>query len=211
MINTWRSHLSLFAVCWIWGLAFIATKAVLDDASFVTVNMARFMIASLSLLPFILAFRGRRPELSNVDRARILLAGICAVYGYHLAVTYGETLIPAGTAGLLANTTPIFAAVLANVFLGEKVGLWRAGGIVFALGGVAVITADHGNAERMVAEDGITPFTAHSTNDVPLCVVADGLSGLASSGILADVAPTLAMLVGLDAPDEWTGRSLLVY
>jgi len=112
----------------------------LDDASFVTVNMARFMIASLSLLPFILAFRGRRPELSNVDRARILLAGICAVYGYHLAVTYGETLIPAGTAGLLANTTPIFAAVLANVFLGEKVGLWRAGGIVFALGGVAVIT-----------------------------------------------------------------------
>jgi drug/metabolite transporter (DMT)-like permease len=140
MIKTWRSHLSLFAVCWIWGLAFIAVKVVLDDASFITVNMARFVIASLPLLPFLLVFRRHRPQLSNSDRARILLAGICAVYGYHLSVNYGETLIPAGTAGLLANTTPIFAAVLAHIFLGERVGPWRAGGIVFALGGVAVIT-----------------------------------------------------------------------
>lgn len=144
----WRYHLALLAVCWIWGLAFIGVKIVLEEASFVTVNLARFFLASLALFPILLVYRRHRPLLSNLDRARILLAGICAVYGYHLSVNYGETLVPAGTAGLLANTTPIFAAVLARFFLGEKLGLWRIGGIIFALAGVAVI-AVYGSGEAL--------------------------------------------------------------
>jgi 2,3-bisphosphoglycerate-independent phosphoglycerate mutase len=80
-----------------------------------------------------------------------------------------------------------------------------------AKGGVALITADHGNAEQMVDADGVTPFTAHTLGDVPLCVVATGVRGLAPDGILADVAPSLAALAGLEQPPEWTGRSLLVY
>ncbi|MBN2027457.1 MAG: DMT family transporter [Actinobacteria bacterium] len=146
----WRYHLSLLAVCWIWGLAFIAVKVVLEEASFITVNLVRFFIASLALFPVLLAYQGHRPRLSNLDRARILLAGICAVYGYHLSVNYGETLVPAGTAGLLANTTPIFAAVLAHFFLGEKLGMWRIGGIIFALAGVVVITS-YGSGETIAA------------------------------------------------------------
>ncbi len=146
----WRYHLSLFTVCWIWGLAYIAVKIVLDEASFISVNLIRFFLASLALLPVLLIYRRHRPSLSNQDRARILLAGICAVYGYHLAVNYGETLIPAGTAGLLANTTPIYAAVLARVFLGERLGIWRVGGILFALAGVAVITV-YGVGENVAA------------------------------------------------------------
>jgi len=78
-------------------------------------------------------------------------------------------------------------------------------------GGVAIITADHGNAEAMVDADGSTPFTAHTLDPVPLVVVADGVAGLLSGGKLADVAPTLLALVGIDAPPEWTGRSLLLY
>jgi 2,3-bisphosphoglycerate-independent phosphoglycerate mutase len=78
-------------------------------------------------------------------------------------------------------------------------------------GGVALITADHGNAERMVDADGSTPFTAHTTDEVPLIVVAEGVSALADGGGLADVAPTLLALVGLEQPAEWTGRSLLLY
>ena len=77
-------------------------------------------------------------------------------------------------------------------------------------GGVAVITADHGNAERMVAEDG-SPFTAHTPADVPLCVVAPGVTGVQPGGILADVAPTLLDLIGVDQPEEWTGASRLLY
>ena len=78
-------------------------------------------------------------------------------------------------------------------------------------GGTLIVTADHGNAERMVDADGATPFTAHTAGDVPFCVVSDDIGGLATSGILADVAPTLLELIGIDAPGEWTGRSLLLY
>jgi len=78
-------------------------------------------------------------------------------------------------------------------------------------GGVALITADHGNAEKMVDADGTTPFTAHTLDPVPLVVVADGVRALASGGILADVAPTLLDLLGIAKPREWTGDSLLLY
>ena len=64
--------------------------------------------------------------------------------------------------------------------------------------------------DKMIA-DGATPFTAHTTDAVPICVVADGVTALAGDGILADVAPTLAALIGIEPPEEWTGRSLLLY
>ncbi|PKQ15494.1 MAG: 2,3-bisphosphoglycerate-independent phosphoglycerate mutase [Actinobacteria bacterium HGW-Actinobacteria-7] len=80
-----------------------------------------------------------------------------------------------------------------------------------AKGGTVLITADHGNAEAMVDADGSTPFTAHTLSPVPLVAVADGPSSLAHGGKLADVAPTLLDLIGIDLPKEWTGRSLLVY
>ncbi|TLM99410.1 MAG: 2,3-bisphosphoglycerate-independent phosphoglycerate mutase, partial [Actinobacteria bacterium] len=78
-------------------------------------------------------------------------------------------------------------------------------------GGVALVTADHGNAESMIDSDGKTPFTAHTTTSVPFIVVADGLHGVRDGGGLADVAPTLLQLIRVEAPEEWTGRSLLVY
>jgi 2,3-bisphosphoglycerate-independent phosphoglycerate mutase len=77
--------------------------------------------------------------------------------------------------------------------------------------GVALITADHGNAESMVDSDGSTPFTAHTLSKVPLIVVADVVKRLDGGGILADVAPTLLDLIGIAQPVEWTGRSLLLY
>ncbi|HEX5309970.1 MAG TPA: 2,3-bisphosphoglycerate-independent phosphoglycerate mutase [Solirubrobacteraceae bacterium] len=78
---------------------------------------------------------------------------------------------------------------------------------VAARGGVAVITADHGNADHMLEPDG-SPNTAHSLNPVPLIVTAAGLS-LREGGILADVAPTLLDLLGTAQPPEMTGRSLI--
>ncbi len=88
------------------------------------------------------------------------------------------------------------------------------GAVVSAIrerGGVAIITADHGNAEAMVAADGATPFTAHTLDPVPLVVIADRVTGLLPGGKLADVAPTLLGLLDIEAPAEWTGRSLLLY
>jgi 2,3-bisphosphoglycerate-independent phosphoglycerate mutase len=72
--------------------------------------------------------------------------------------------------------------------------------------GMCVITADHGNAEHMLTEDG-GPDTAHSSNPVPLIVTAPRIA--LSDGSLADVAPTVLELLGFDRPAEMTGRSLL--
>lgn len=78
---------------------------------------------------------------------------------------------------------------------------------VLAKGGVAVITADHGNADWMIDERG-NPVTSHSTNPVPFIVTKPGLV-LREGGILADIAPTLLHLLGLPQPKEMTGRSLI--
>ena len=78
---------------------------------------------------------------------------------------------------------------------------------VQATSGVLVITADHGNADEMLEPDG-SPDTAHSLNPVPLVVTEEGLS-LREGGVLADVAPTVLEIVGIDQPAEMTARSLI--
>ena len=75
------------------------------------------------------------------------------------------------------------------------------------MGGVSIITADHGNAEHMLDADG-SPFTAHTTNLVPCCVV--GADVKLRDGRLADLAPTMLDLMGLKQPAEMTGETLIV-
>ena len=78
---------------------------------------------------------------------------------------------------------------------------------ILAKGGAALITADHGNADKMMEPDG-SPFTAHTTNPVPL--IAVGVDGeLAEGGVLADLAPTMLDIMGVPQPAEMTGKSLL--
>ena len=76
------------------------------------------------------------------------------------------------------------------------------------LGGVSLITADHGNAEELLAEDGVSPQTAHTTNLVPLVVTAPGMS-LREDGELADLAPTVLALLGLEKPSVMSGWDLV--
>jgi 2,3-bisphosphoglycerate-independent phosphoglycerate mutase len=82
---------------------------------------------------------------------------------------------------------------------------------ILALGGCALITADHGNCERMIAEDG-SPHTAHTTNLVHFIYVgADHAQVKLADGILADVAPTLLKLLGVEQPPEMTGKNLITF
>lgn len=78
---------------------------------------------------------------------------------------------------------------------------------ILAKGGVALITADHGNADQMYEPDG-SPFTAHTTNRVPLLVAGMDCE-LADDGVLADLAPTMLKILGLPQPAEMTGKSLI--
>ena len=76
-------------------------------------------------------------------------------------------------------------------------------------GGAALITADHGNAEKMYEPDG-SPFTAHTTFPVPLCLVGYDCAGLKEGGRLADLAPTMLEIMELPQPKEMTGHSLII-
>ena len=76
------------------------------------------------------------------------------------------------------------------------------------MGGVALITADHGNADQMYADDG-SPFTAHTTNPVPFCVVNYPCK-LREGGRLADIAPTMLKILGMEQPAEMTGTSIIL-
>ncbi|HWD84724.1 MAG TPA: 2,3-bisphosphoglycerate-independent phosphoglycerate mutase [Solirubrobacteraceae bacterium] len=80
---------------------------------------------------------------------------------------------------------------------------------VHETGGACVVTADHGNSDHMLEPDG-SPNTAHSLNPVPLIVTVDGRPlTLRDGGVLADVAPTVLQLLGMEQPAQMTGRSLI--
>ena len=79
---------------------------------------------------------------------------------------------------------------------------------VTAAGGVCLITADHGNAEQLLAEDGVSPQTAHTTNPVPI-VVTDSSAGVRDGGELADLAPTVLAFLGVESPKNLTGKNLV--
>jgi len=143
-----------------------------------------------------------KPEMSAPEVTAQLVAAIHAGDADVFIVNYANCDM-VGHTGVFSAAVHAVEAVDAGV-----------GAVVSAIrerGGVALITADHGNAESMVDSDGATPFTAHTLSPVPLVVVADGVRGLAAGGKLADVAPTLLDLIGIAEPSEWTGRSLLLY
>lgn len=81
---------------------------------------------------------------------------------------------------------------------------------ILEMGGATLLTADHGNADKLLSEDG-SPFTAHTTNPVPIVLVSDKLKDvkLRDDGVLADLAPTLLTVMGLPVPEEMTGKSLI--
>ncbi len=110
---------------------------------------------------------------------------------------------------MVGHTGVFSAAVQAVEAVDKCVG--KVVDALLAKGGAALITADHGNADQMLENDGVSPFTAHSTNPVPLVLVGrDEVKALDKGGMLADLAPTMLELLGLEKPEEMTGRSLLI-
>ena len=104
-----------------------------------------------------------------------------------------------GHSGMLEPTIKAIEAV--DLQLGRIVDK------VLEMGGVAIITADHGNAE-VVTNDDETPNTAHTTNLVPLIITKTGIE-IGHQGALCDIAPTLLSLLNVEQPKEMTGKSLI--
>ena len=139
-----------------------------------------------------------QPEMS----AYPVCDAVCAEIA---ADKYDVIILNFANCDMVGHTGIFDAAVKAVEAVDTCVG--RVVDAIAAKGGVTVITADHGNADRMYEDDG-APFTAHTTNPVPFCVVGHPCT-LREGGRLADIAPTMLQLLGIEQPAAMTGESLI--
>ena len=119
---------------------------------------------------------------------------------------YDALILNYANCDMVGHTGVFEAAVKAVEAVDTCVG--RVVEAVKKMGGCVLLTADHGNADKMVDEDG-TPFTAHTTNPVPFCVINHPCQ-LREGGRLADIAPTMLKILGLEQPAEMTGESIIL-
>ena len=118
---------------------------------------------------------------------------------------YDALILNYANCDMVGHTGVFEAAVKAVEAVDACIGQVEAA--VKEMGGCILLTADHGNADRMVDTDG-TPFTAHTTNPVPFCVINHPCQ-LREGGRLADIAPTMLKVLGLPQPEEMTGESII--
>ena len=118
---------------------------------------------------------------------------------------YDALILNSANCDMVGHTGVFEAAVKAVEAVDTCVG--RVVDAVKEMGGCVLLTADHGNADRMVDTDG-SPFTAHTTNPVPFCVINHPCQ-LREGGRLADIAPTMLKILGLPQPAEMTGESII--
>ena len=140
-----------------------------------------------------------KPEMSAYEVSEKVIPAI-------KSLKYDTIVLNFANCDMVGHTGVIPAAVKAVETVDECVGK-----VVEALeevGGVAIITADHGNAEKMVDENG-NPHTAHTTNLVPL-ILTDNTKKLRITGILSDVTPTLLELLDIEKPADMTSQSLIL-
>lgn len=155
----------------------------------------RFMPASPKVATYDL-----QPEMSSAEVTDQFVAAI--EKGYDLIVTNYANPDMVGHTGDLAAAMAACEAV--------DTGLGRVLAALEAAGGAMIVTADHGNCETMIDPETGGPHTAHTLNPVPVILIG-GPSGVSlRDGRLADLAPTLLALMGLEQPSEMTGESLMV-
>jgi 2,3-bisphosphoglycerate-independent phosphoglycerate mutase len=140
----------------------------------------------------------QKPEMS----ARESAARFCDEIGKG----YSFGIINFANPDMVGHTGSIPAAVEAVETTDECLG--SVVEAVSAAGGVCLVTADHGNAEQLIADDGVSPHTAHTTNPVPV-FVTDAEAIVRDGGEIADLAPTILAYLGLEQPVKMTGWSLV--
>jgi 2,3-bisphosphoglycerate-independent phosphoglycerate mutase len=139
-----------------------------------------------------------QPEMSADEVARR--------FTEEIAHSYGFGIVNFANPDMVGHTGVIPAAIKAVETVDGCLG--RVVESVEAVGGVCLVTADHGNAEQLLEEDGVSPHTAHTLNPVPLVVTIHGAE-LAGPGTLADLVPTALWLLGIPPDGGMTGRELV--
>lgn len=134
----------LVAVTLLWGQSYTANQIVLRQLQPAEVMVLRFLIASLCLTPVLFASRRTFKLLTPRNFALSILMGMCGLAGFNLCLTYGQSLgTPAGLAGVLASSSPIFTAILARLLYGERVPGRRVISLLVAFAGVVLVVASN--------------------------------------------------------------------
>jgi 2,3-bisphosphoglycerate-independent phosphoglycerate mutase len=141
----------------------------------------------------------QKPEMSGDE--------VATRFEEEIPKDYGFAIVNFANPDMVGHTGVIPAAVKAVETVDEC--LARVVGAVEALGGICLVTADHGNAEQMLEPDGVSPHTAHTLNPVPLIATIPG-ARLAEGGTLADLVPTCLALLGVSPERGMTGRDLVI-
>ena len=157
-------------------------------------NEDRALIASPKVATYDL-----KPEMSAYEVTDELLARLDSG-------KYDVIILNFANCDMVGHTGVFEAAVAAVEAVDTRLG--KVVDKILSMGGRALITADHGNADQMYEPDG-SPFTAHTTNPVPLLLVGEKDHTLKEGGRLADLAPTMLEMLGLPKPVEMDGKSLL--
>ena len=145
-----------------------------------------------------------KPEMSAYEVTEAVLKEIAAD-------KFDVIILNFANCDMVGHTGIFKAAVQAVEAVDDCIG--QVTDAILAKGGKAIITADHGNADKMMEDDG-SPFTAHTTFPVPAIICDDSIKEgaarkLREGGVLADLAPTMLELMGVPQPAEMTGKSLL--
>lgn len=141
-----------------------------------------------------------QPTMSAFEVDKIVCEAI-------LLKEYDFVLVNFANPDMVGHTGIVDAAITAVETVDKCIG--KVVEAVKEAGYVMLLTADHGNAECMVDEKTGAPFTAHTSNKVPLVLINDGDVKLKENGALCDVAPTILEIMGIEKPKEMTGESLI--
>ncbi|MBO4915214.1 MAG: 2,3-bisphosphoglycerate-independent phosphoglycerate mutase [Oscillospiraceae bacterium] len=123
-----------------------------------------------------------------------------------LSGEYDVVILNFANCDMVGHTGVFDAAVKAVETVDSSVG--KVVEATLQMGGIAMVTADHGNSEQMLQEDGVSPMTAHTTNPVPFILCGAGTE--LRPGRLADIAPTMLDVMGMEQPPEMDGKTLIV-
>ncbi len=189
-------------------------------------GLRQYRIAETEKYAHVTFFFNGGVEAPKAGEERVLIASP-KVATYDLQPCMSEPEVASSLAAAIdADTADVYIVNFANCDMVGHTGSTPAaieaveavdagvGQVIEALrrkNGIALITADHGNADKMLAEDG-SPHTAHTTAPVPLILVdssGQNLSLKADRGALCDIAPTLLSAIGLPVPEQFTGSNLL--
>ncbi|MBS9803555.1 EamA family transporter [Bacillus toyonensis] len=131
----------------IWGTAFPAIRMGLESYTPEHLTLLRLLIASSILLVFSFIYKLRLPDLKDIPA--IFIFGALGFTIYHIALNYGEKTVNAGSASLIVSVTPIVTAILASVFLNEKMKLNGWIGSVISFIGIALISFSQGDSIQL--------------------------------------------------------------